>query len=72
MKSSGYYWHKPKPDNLPSAGEHVLVAVGENVCEAYRKPSGLWVRADGELLPGIVRYWRYMPAAPRLKRGPRP
>lgn len=71
MRNSSYYWHKPMPKNMPAIGEHVLVAVEDMVCEAYRKPSGLWVRADGELLPGFVRYWRYMPSAPRQKRGPK-
>ena len=54
---------------MPAVGEHVLVAVGDTVYEDYRKPSGLWVRADGELLPGFVRYVLYRPAAPRQKRG---
>lgn len=69
MRNSSYYWHKPGPKSMPKIGERVLVAVGNEVFEAHRKPSGLWVRPDGNLLPGFVRYWRYMPSAPRWKRG---
>lgn len=69
MRITGYNWYRPKPGRLPGVGEHVLVAVGDYVCEAYLRASGLWVRPDGLPVPGMVSHWRRMPLAPYSKRG---
>lgn len=70
MKRPGMHWYTPRRfQNLPPVGEHVLASNGELVCEAYRKPSGLWVRADGTLLPGIVQYWHPMLKPPGWGKG---